>query len=83
MMRSFFGVLVAALDFLGVAVAEVVAPRAGASARSPESISAFIAAASFLIMRKRPSIESYVAPGGLSIRVSKEEMEILGGRVRE
>lgn len=38
------------------------APRTGASGRAPDSISSLRAAASRLMMRKRPSIESYVAP---------------------
>ena len=57
-----FGVpiIVVDLDFLGVTLllADGAAPRAGASERSPESISALSAAASFLMMRKRPSMES-------------------------
>ena len=54
---SFLGVLAADLGFLGVVLAET-APRAGASGRSPESTSAFSVAASFLMIRKRPSMES-------------------------
>ena len=45
-------------------------PRAGASGRAPLSISALSDAASFLMIRKRPSIESYVAPALLSVQVT-------------
>lgn len=59
------------MEILSLSSPEVVAkeedldaaPRGGAVGRSPDSISARSLAASFLIMRKRPSIASYVAPG--------------------
>ncbi len=53
-MRSFFDVAVVDFDFLGVERA----PRGGASGREPESSSARRARASFLMRRKRPSMES-------------------------
>lgn len=63
-LRGFFGV-----EILSLSSPEVVAkeedlaeldavPRGGATGRSPDSISARSLAASFLMMRKRPSIAS-------------------------
>ena len=52
---SFLGVVAVDLGFRGVAR---VVPRGGASERSPDSTSAFKAAASVLMMRNRPSMES-------------------------
>ena len=61
-LRALFGVMFSASEpdakkeeFLEVAVD---APRAGAGGRSPEDTSARSLAASFLIMRKRPSMAS-------------------------
>ena len=64
LMGVFLGVrgLRGVVSFLGVcsleAVYVVVAPRAGASGRVPVSISSLSTAASRLIIRKRPSMES-------------------------
>lgn len=60
---SFFGVGDPAAaffprGFLGVVVVAVDEPRGGASGRAPESISSRSLRASFLMMRKRPSMES-------------------------
>lgn len=53
----------AAVDAAGADFA-AAAPRGGASGRSPCSISARRAAASRLMIRNLPSMESYVAPVG-------------------
>ena len=64
--RVFFGVLAVfspSSDVANEDLAVLEEPRAGAGGRAPEATSAASLAASRLIMRKRPSIASYVAPG--------------------